>query len=87
MSVGGTLERDDVHGGGLAGAPAALHDRSVFRPARSRDGFLFDRVDACGRLQASIEMIAAAGCSPDVLVLSGDAADHQGEAGVAGCAR
>jgi len=30
-------------------------------------GFLFDRVDACARVQASIEMIAAAGCSPDVL--------------------
>jgi 3',5'-cyclic AMP phosphodiesterase CpdA len=43
------------------------------------DGFLFDRVDACARVQASIEMIAAAGCSPDVLVPSGDVADH-GEA-------
>jgi 3',5'-cyclic-AMP phosphodiesterase len=43
------------------------------------DGFLFDRVDACARVQASIEVIAAAGCSPDVLVLSGDMADH-GEA-------
>ena len=43
------------------------------------DGFLFDRVDACARVQASVEMIAAAGCSPDVLVLSGDVA-NQGEA-------
>jgi 3',5'-cyclic AMP phosphodiesterase CpdA len=43
------------------------------------DGFLFDRVDACARVQASVGMIAAAGCSPDVLVLSGDVADR-GEA-------
>ena len=43
------------------------------------NGFLFDRVDAYARVQASVEMIAAAGCSPDVLVLSGDLAD-QGEA-------
>lgn len=43
------------------------------------DGRLFDRVDACARVQASVEMIAAAGCSPDVLVLSGDLADR-GEA-------
>jgi 3',5'-cyclic-AMP phosphodiesterase len=40
------------------------------------DGFLFDRVDAIARVQASVEMIAAAGCSPDVLVLSGDVADQ-----------
>jgi 3',5'-cyclic AMP phosphodiesterase CpdA len=40
---------------------------------------LFDRVDACARVQASVELMAAAGCSPDVLVLSGDLADH-GEA-------
>jgi 3',5'-cyclic AMP phosphodiesterase CpdA len=39
------------------------------------DGFLFDRVDACGRVRACVELIAAAGCSPDVLVLSGDMAD------------
>jgi Icc protein len=37
---------------------------------------LFGSVDACGRVQASVEMIAAAGCSPDVLVLSGDLADR-----------
>jgi 3',5'-cyclic AMP phosphodiesterase CpdA len=43
------------------------------------DGRLFDRVDACARVQASVEMIAAAGCSPNVLVLSGDLADR-GEA-------
>jgi 3',5'-cyclic AMP phosphodiesterase CpdA len=43
------------------------------------DGFLFDRVDACARVQTSVEMIAAGGCSPDALVLSGDLAD-QGEA-------
>jgi 3',5'-cyclic-AMP phosphodiesterase len=43
------------------------------------DGLLFGRVDACARVQASIEMIAAAGCSPDVLLLSGDMADR-GEA-------
>ena len=43
------------------------------------DGFLFDRVDACARVQASVEMIAAAGWSADVLVLSGDLA-NQGEA-------
>lgn len=43
------------------------------------DGFLFDRVDACARVQSSLDMIAAAGCSPDVLVLSGDVA-NQGEA-------
>jgi 3',5'-cyclic AMP phosphodiesterase CpdA len=43
------------------------------------DGFLFDRVDARARVQASFDMIAAAGCSPDVLVLSGDLADR-GEA-------
>jgi 3',5'-cyclic-AMP phosphodiesterase len=43
------------------------------------DGFLFDRVDACARVQASVEMIAAAGCAPDVLVLSGDLA-NRGEA-------
>jgi 3',5'-cyclic AMP phosphodiesterase CpdA len=43
------------------------------------DGFLFGRVDACARVQASVEMTAAAGCSPDVLVLSGDLA-NQGEA-------
>jgi 3',5'-cyclic-AMP phosphodiesterase len=40
------------------------------------DGFLFDRVDACARVQASLEMMAAAGCHPDVLVLSGDLADR-----------
>jgi len=40
------------------------------------DGFLFDRVDACARVQASVEMMAAAGCSPDVLVLSGDLVDR-----------
>ena len=43
------------------------------------EGFPFDRVDACARVQASIEMVAAAGCIPDVLVLSGDVA-NQGEA-------
>ena len=43
------------------------------------EGFLFDRVDACDRVHASVGMIAAAGCSPDVLVLSGDVADR-GEA-------
>lgn len=43
-------------------------------------GLLFDRVDACARVTASVEMVAAAGCSPDVLVLSGDLA-NQGEAG------
>jgi 3',5'-cyclic AMP phosphodiesterase CpdA len=43
------------------------------------DGHLFDRVDVCARVEASVELIAAAGCSPDVLVLSGDLADH-GEA-------
>ena len=42
-------------------------------------GVLFDRVDGCARVQASVEMIAAAGCSPDLLVLSGDMADR-GEA-------
>ena len=40
------------------------------------DGFLFDRVDACARVEASVEMMAAAGCSPDVLVLSGDLANR-----------
>lgn len=35
------------------------------------DGFLFDRVDACARVEASVEMIAAAGCSPDVLARNG----------------
>jgi 3',5'-cyclic-AMP phosphodiesterase len=39
------------------------------------DGYLFDRVDACARVQACFEMIAAAGCFPEVLVLSGDVAD------------
>jgi 3',5'-cyclic AMP phosphodiesterase CpdA len=39
-------------------------------------GFLFDRVDACARVQATVEMMAAAGCHPDVLVLSGDLADR-----------
>jgi 3',5'-cyclic AMP phosphodiesterase CpdA len=43
------------------------------------DGFLFDRVDACARIRAWVEMIGAAGCSPGVLVLSGDLA-NQGEA-------
>ena len=43
------------------------------------DGLLFDHVDACARVQASVEMVAAAGCSPHVLVLSGDIA-NQGEA-------
>lgn len=43
------------------------------------DGFLFDRVDACARVQESVELIVAAGCSPDVLVFSGDLADR-GEA-------
>lgn len=42
-------------------------------------GFLFDRIDACARVQASVEMMAAAGCRPDVLILSGDVA-NQGEA-------
>jgi 3',5'-cyclic AMP phosphodiesterase CpdA len=51
----------------------------VSDPHVPADGFLFDRVDACARVQASVEMIAAAGCSPDVLVLSGDVA-NQGEA-------
>jgi 3',5'-cyclic-AMP phosphodiesterase len=40
------------------------------------DGLLFDRVDACARVQASIEMVADAGCCRDVLVLSGDVANH-----------
>jgi 3',5'-cyclic AMP phosphodiesterase CpdA len=43
------------------------------------DGFLFDRVDACARVQSSLEMMASAGCRPDVLILSGDVA-NQGEA-------
>jgi 3',5'-cyclic AMP phosphodiesterase CpdA len=43
------------------------------------DGFLFDRVDACARVQASVDAIAAANCPPDVLVLSGDLA-NEGEA-------
>lgn len=43
------------------------------------NGVLFGRIDACARVQASVDMIGAAGCSPDVLVLSGDMAD-QGEA-------
>jgi 3',5'-cyclic-AMP phosphodiesterase len=51
----------------------------VSDPHVPADGVLFDRVDACARVQASVEMIAAAGCSPDVLVLSGDVA-NQGEA-------
>jgi 3',5'-cyclic AMP phosphodiesterase CpdA len=51
----------------------------VSDPHVPADGFLFDRVDSCARVQASVEMIAAAGCSPDVLVLSGDVANH-GEA-------
>ncbi|HUA48266.1 MAG TPA: metallophosphoesterase [Solirubrobacteraceae bacterium] len=51
----------------------------VSDPHVPADGFLFDRVDACARVQTSVEMIAAAGCAPDVLVLSGDVADH-GEA-------
>jgi 3',5'-cyclic AMP phosphodiesterase CpdA len=51
----------------------------VSDPHIPRDGFLFDRVDACARVQASVEMIAAAGCHPDVLILSGDVADR-GEA-------
>jgi 3',5'-cyclic-AMP phosphodiesterase len=51
----------------------------VSDPHIPADGFLFDRVDACARVQASIEMIAAAGCSPDVLILSGDVA-NSGEA-------
>lgn len=50
----------------------------VSDPHVPADGFLFDRVDACARVQASVEMMAAAGCSPDVLVLSGDVA-NQGE--------
>jgi 3',5'-cyclic-AMP phosphodiesterase len=53
----------------------------VSDPHVPADGFLFDRVDACARVQASLEMIAAAGCSPDVLVLSGDVA-NQGDAEV-----
>jgi len=40
------------------------------------DGFLFGRVDAYERVEVSVEMMAAAGCSPDVLVLSGDLADR-----------
>jgi Icc protein len=51
----------------------------VSDPHIPRDGFLFDRVDACARVQASVEMMAAAGCHPDVLILSGDVADR-GEA-------
>ena len=51
----------------------------VSDPHIPAEGVLFDRVDACARVQASVEMIAAAECSPDVLVLSGDVAD-QGEA-------
>jgi 3',5'-cyclic-AMP phosphodiesterase len=51
----------------------------VSDPHIPADGFLFDRVDACARVRASIEMIAAAECAPDVLVLSGDVA-NQGEA-------
>jgi 3',5'-cyclic-AMP phosphodiesterase len=51
----------------------------VSDPHIPADGFLFDRVDACARVQASIEMVAAAGCSPDVLILSGDVA-NRGEA-------
>jgi 3',5'-cyclic-AMP phosphodiesterase len=42
-------------------------------------GYLFDRVDTCARVEACIEMIAAAGCLPELLVLSGDLADR-GEA-------
>jgi 3',5'-cyclic AMP phosphodiesterase CpdA len=48
----------------------------VSDPHVPADGFLFDRVDSCARVQASVEMIAAAGCSPDVLVLSGDVANQ-----------
>jgi hypothetical protein len=33
----------------------------VSDPHVPADGFLFDRVDACARVQASVEMIAAAG--------------------------
>ncbi len=40
------------------------------------DGHLFDRVDACERVQRSFDLIAAVGCAPDVLVLSGDVADR-----------
>ena len=53
----------------------------VSDPHVPADGFLFDRVDACARVQASVEMMAVAGCCPDVLVLSGDLADRaEGEA-------
>lgn len=51
----------------------------VSDPHLPAEGFLFDRVDACARVQESIDMMAAAGWAPDVLVLSGDLA-NQGEA-------
>jgi 3',5'-cyclic AMP phosphodiesterase CpdA len=51
----------------------------VSDPHVPADGFLFDRVDACARVQASVELMAVAGCRPDVLILSGDVA-NQGEA-------
>jgi len=43
------------------------------------EGLLYDRVDACARVQESVEMMAASGSPPDVLVLSGDVA-NRGEA-------
>jgi 3',5'-cyclic-AMP phosphodiesterase len=51
----------------------------VSDPHVPANGFLFERVDPCARVRASVQMIAAAGCSPDALVLSGDLA-NQGEA-------
>jgi 3',5'-cyclic AMP phosphodiesterase CpdA len=39
-------------------------------------GLLFDRVDACARVQATVDVLVEAGCAPDVLVLSGDMADR-----------
>ena len=74
---------DTSRAGGLWQSNAVRRARytlmQVSDPHVPADGLLFDRVDACARVQASVEMIATAGCSPDVLVLSGDMAD-QGEA-------
>jgi 3',5'-cyclic-AMP phosphodiesterase len=42
-------------------------------------GLLFGRVDAAARVEAAVEMLVSAGCSVDLLILSGDQADR-GEA-------
>jgi 3',5'-cyclic-AMP phosphodiesterase len=47
------------------------------------DGLAFGRVDACARVEAAFEQLAAAGSPVDLVILSGDLADRGDESAYA----